>query len=134
MMYLMEGRKLLYAQVFNGRQKLLTLPLQAFFCGFLRVSFLFTRIYILGVKKHSCSASFCRKNDSRFDRKKEFEAMRQERELLFVICILDIDYSLNSIINWIAWKHNTHMQWWSRNFNKGEILAPSHLNILSIFF
>ena len=30
-MHLMEGRILLYAQVFNGRQKLLKLSLQTFF-------------------------------------------------------------------------------------------------------
>ena len=58
-MYLMEGRKLLYAQVFIGRQKLLKLLLQTLFlCGFLRVSFLFTLIYILGVKKHTWFNTF----------------------------------------------------------------------------
>ena len=48
-MYLMEGRKLLDAQVFNGQQKLLTLALQTFFCGFLRVLFLFRFLHKLGV-------------------------------------------------------------------------------------
>ena len=52
-MYLMEGMKLLDAQVFNGRQKLLKLSLQTFFCGFLRVLFLFTLSYLLGFKKHT---------------------------------------------------------------------------------
>ena len=33
-MYLMEGRKLLDAQVFNGQQKLLTLALQLFSVDF----------------------------------------------------------------------------------------------------
>ena len=80
-MYLMEGRKLLDAQVFNGGQKLLKPSLQSFFfCGFLRVLF-FSHFYIyLELKSIRCSTSFCRKNDSQFDRKKELEAMREERE------------------------------------------------------
>ena len=54
LMYLMKRRKLVYAQVFNGRQKLLKLSLKTFFsCGFLRVSFLFTLTYIFGVKKYT---------------------------------------------------------------------------------
>ena len=58
-MYLMEGRKLLHAQVFNGGQKLLKLSLQTFFfCGFLRVLFLFTLACILGVKKHTLFNKF----------------------------------------------------------------------------
>ena len=58
-MYLMEDRKLLYAQVFNGLQKLLKLSLQtSFFCGFLSVSFLFGLIYIHGVKKHTLFNKF----------------------------------------------------------------------------
>ena len=58
-MHLMEDRKLLYAQVFNGLQKLLKLSLQtSFFCGFLSVSFLFGLIYIHGVKKHTLFNKF----------------------------------------------------------------------------
>ena len=58
-MCLMEGRKLLYAQVFNRRQKLLKLSLETFFfCGFLRASFLFTLIYMLGLKKHALINKF----------------------------------------------------------------------------
>ena len=113
---------------------MLKLSLQSFFfCGFLRVLFLSHFYTYLELKSIRCSTSFCRKNDSQFDRKKELEAMRKEREWFFVCCISDIDYSLNSIIYWIAWRHSTHMQWWSRLFNKGEILAPNRLNILSIF-
>ena len=59
----MEGRKLLYAQVFYGRQKSLKLLLQTFFCGFLRV------YTYLELKNIPCSTSFGRKNDSQFDRK-----------------------------------------------------------------
>ena len=123
-MLLVEGRKLLDAQVFNGRQKLLKLSLQTFF------SMDFWEFCYLKLKNIRCSRSFCRKNDSQFDRKKELEAMREEREWFFVCCILDIGYSLNSIIHWMAWKHSAHIQWWSRFFNKGEMLAPSRLNIL----
>ena len=48
----MEGRNVLGAQVFNGRQKFLKLSLHTFFCGFLRVLFLFALSYIPRVKKH----------------------------------------------------------------------------------
>ena len=55
----MKGRKLLYAEVFNGRQKSLKLSLKtSFSCVFLRVLFLFTLIYILGVKKHTLFKTF----------------------------------------------------------------------------
>ena len=58
MMYLMEGRKLLDAQVFNRRQKLLKPSLQTFFYEFLGALFLFTLLYILGVKKHTLFNKF----------------------------------------------------------------------------
>ena len=46
-MYLMEGRKLLYAQVLNGRQKLLKLSLETFFfCGSFFESFVSFHTYI----------------------------------------------------------------------------------------
>ena len=60
--------------------------------------------------------------------------MRKEREWFFVCSKLDIYYSLNSIINWMAWTHSTRMQWWSRLFSKVEILAPNRLNISSLFY
>ena len=121
----MEGRKLLYVQVFNGRQKLLKLSLKTFFLWiFLKFHF-FPHLYTyLELKSIRCSTGFWGKNDSWFDRKKELEAMRERREWFFVCCILDIDYS---------WMHSTHMHWWNGLFNKREILAPSRLNILSIF-
>ena len=78
-MYLMESRKLLDAQVFNGRQKLLKPSLQTFFLWIFE-SFVSFHTYILELKSMCCSTSFCRKNDSQFDRKKELEAMREERE------------------------------------------------------
>ena len=49
-MLLMEGRNVLDVQVFNGRQKLSLEPF--FFCGFLRVLFLFALSYLPGAKKH----------------------------------------------------------------------------------
>ena len=57
-MCLMEGWKLVDAQVFNRRQKLLKLSFETFFCGFLRVLFLFTLSYILGFKKHTLLNKF----------------------------------------------------------------------------
>ena len=58
----------------------------------------FSDLYIYTeLKSIRCSTSFCRKNDSQFDRKKKLEAMREEREWFFVCCILDIDYTLNSM-------------------------------------
>ena len=79
LMYLMDGRKLLNLSL----QKL-------FFRGFLKFLFLFTILYILGVKKHTL---FCKK-DSQFDRRKR-QAIKEEKELFFVCYILDIYYSLN---------------------------------------
>ena len=87
----------------------------------------------LDLKSIRCPTSFCRKNDSQFDRKKELQAMMDEKEWYFVSYILDIYYLLNSIIHWIAWTDSKHMQWWSRSFDKGEIFAPNCLNILFIF-
>ena len=46
-----------------------------------------------------CLTSFCRKKESQFDRKKETQAMEEERELFFACYILDIYYSLNNIIH-----------------------------------
>ena len=66
-MYLIQGRKLLDALVFNGQQEIgkpiVTLQ-TLLFRGFLRFLFLFTLslLYIIGIKKHIyCSTSFCRK-------------------------------------------------------------------------
>ena len=56
-MYLMKRRKLVYAQVFNGRQKLLKLSLQTFFFLWIFKSFISFHTYILtyifGVKKYT---------------------------------------------------------------------------------
>ena len=78
----MEDRKLLDAQVFNRTAEIAETIVTNFFilCGFLRVLFHFTLSIILRFKKHSCSISFCRKNDSQFDKKKELQSMRDERE------------------------------------------------------
>ena len=69
-MYLIEGRKLLYDQVFNEKQRLLKLLLQTFFSvDFWEFSF-FSHLYTyVELKSIHCSTSFCRKNDSQFDRK-----------------------------------------------------------------
>ena len=45
-MYLMKRRKLVYAQVFNGRQKLLKLSLQTFFFLWIFKSFISFHTYI----------------------------------------------------------------------------------------
>ena len=87
----------------------------------------------LDLKSIRCSTSCSCKHGSQFDRKKELQAMRDEKEWFFVCYILDIYYSFNSIIHCIAWTHSKYMKWWSRPFNKGEILAPNRLNILSSY-
>ena len=80
-MHLIEGRKLLDPQVSNGRQKLLKLSLQTFFsvdfCEFCFFSNFYTYLELKSIRY---STSFCRRNDSQFDRKKELEAMREEKE------------------------------------------------------
>ena len=69
-MYLIEGRELLYDQVFNEKQRLLKLLLQTFFSvDFWEFSF-FSHLYTyVELKSIRCVTSFCRKNDSQFDRK-----------------------------------------------------------------
>ena len=59
-MYLMEGTELLDAHVFNRRLE--------------------TIVTYLKLKSIYYSTSFCRKIDNEFDRKKEMEVMREERE------------------------------------------------------
>ena len=86
-MYLMEGRKLLDTNVFHGRQE--------------TDNPIVTNIavpWVFELKSIHSPTSFCRKKYSQFDRKKEIEAMKEERNFLFVCYILDIHYSLNSII------------------------------------
>ena len=65
-MYLMEARNLLDTQVFNGRQK------KPFFLWIFEsfVSFLSHFYTYFELKSIRCSARFCRKKDSQFDRKK----------------------------------------------------------------
>ena len=55
----------------------------------------FSNLHIVPLRGIHCSISFYRKKDSQFDKKKEMEAMREEKEWLFVCYILDIYYSLN---------------------------------------
>ena len=69
-MYLIEGRKLLDALVFNGQQEIgkpiVTLQ-TLLFRGFLRFLFLFTLslLYIIGIKKHIyCSTSLSQKKNT----------------------------------------------------------------------
>ena len=80
-MLLMEGKNVLDAQVFNGRQKLLKLSLQPFFSVDFWEFCFFSHFHIyLELKSICCSTSFCSKKDSQFDRKKGLEGMRKERE------------------------------------------------------
>ena len=77
-MLLMEGRNVLDAQVFNGRQKL---SLEPFFSVDFWEFCIFSHFHIyLELKSICCSTSFCSKKDSQFDRKKDLEGMREERE------------------------------------------------------
>ena len=55
----MEGRKLLVAHVFDGRQEIAKLSLQTLlFRGFLTFLFLFTILYMLGAKRHALLNKF----------------------------------------------------------------------------
>ena len=86
---------MLDVQVFNGRQKWLKPSLQTFFLWIFE-SFVvsFDTLYILGVKKHTLF--------NKFLSQKFLEAIREEKEWFFVCCILDTDYELNSMNEWIA--------------------------------
>ena len=133
-MYLIKGKKLLDAQVFNGRQKLLKLPLQTFFCGFLRVLFLFTHSYILGFKKHTLFNKFLSQKQQPIWQEKRVAGCEGWKGMIFCMLYLwHIWFIEYSIIHWIAWTHSKYMKWWSRRFNKGEILAPNRLSILSSY-
>ena len=121
-MYLMEDRKLLDTQVFNGRQKLFKLSSQTFFSvDFWEFCFFSLFYTYLKLKSIRCSTSFCHKNNSLFDRKKELWG-KKGNAFLFVV-------SLTWIIHWIKWTHSTHMEWWSRLFNKREIMGPNRLKV-----
>ena len=74
----MEGRKLLDAHVLNGRQEIAK-HIVTNFRRFLKL-FLFTLLNILKLKSIHCSTSFCRKKENQLDRKKEIEAMGEERK------------------------------------------------------
>ena len=75
------------------------------------------------------STSFCRKKYSQFDSRKEMEAVREDREWMFVCYILDIYYSLHSIIHSIAWTHSiAHTSNDKAKFSiKLKFLHPTHL-------
>ena len=100
-----------------------------FFCAFFRVLVLFTLSYILRVKKHTLFNKFLSQEmTANLTGRKSWRLWwKKGNDFLYVV-------SLTLIIHWIAWTHSTHMQWWRRLFNKGEILAPNRLNILPIFF
>ena len=82
---------------------MLDLSLQTLmFRGFFIFLFIFTLLYMFGVKKYTLFNKFlsqkrqpiwCYEKDVRYEKK--------ESELFFVCQILDIYYSLNSIIYWI---------------------------------
>ena len=119
-MYLIEGRELLDAHYLMDDRKLLGLSLQTlFFRRFSRFLFLFTFLHILGVKKHTLF--------NKFLSQKRHPIYQEERDAGYegnmYICLLYV-VSLTYIVHCIA-LHSTHMQWWSRLFNKTEILAPS---------
>ena len=75
------------------------------------------------------STSFYRKKYSQFDSRKEMEAVREDRGWMFVCYILDIYYSLYSIIHSIAWTHSiAHTSNDKAKFSiKLKFLHPTHL-------
>ena len=97
-MYLMEGRKLLDAYVFNELLKIAK-PIVTYSVEFLYFCLISNFCTYLELKCVCCSKSFCRKKDSEFDRKKEMEAMKEERELVFACYILNIYCSLALLID-----------------------------------
>ena len=129
-MYVIKCRELLDAHVINERQKNVELSVRIGHCFSLDFwdLFFFTLLYILSF----CHTSFCPKEDIKFYRKKEIvEDLREEKEWFFVCYLLEIYYSFNSIIHWIEWTHSMHMQWWSKPFNKVEILVSNWPSIWS---
>ena len=67
------------------------------FWGFCFFSFFHT--YLELKRSIPSSTSSCRKKDSQFDRKKEMEALKEDRKLFFVCYVLNRHYSVNSIIH-----------------------------------
>ena len=76
----MEGRKLLEAHVFNGRQEIVkpTVAIIAFPWIF-EIFFHFTLLYTIGIKKHILFNKFLSQKNSHFDREKEMGVMKEER-------------------------------------------------------
>ena len=66
-MYLMEGRKLLDAQLFNRTAEIAKTIVINFFVDF-REFYCFSQFHTYLDLKSIGSTSFCRKNDSQFDR------------------------------------------------------------------
>ena len=86
----MEGRKLLDAHVYNGwheNTKPIVTNIIVPWIFEIFVSFHYFIHTYMELKSIHYLISFCRKKDSQYDRKKETEAMKEERELL-IFCIL----------------------------------------------
>ena len=86
---MMKNVYLLDAHVFNGRQEIAKpIVTNLLFHGFLRFLFLFTILYILGVKKHTLFKKFLSQKDSQFDRTKETYAMKEKVKVWLVkVCM-----------------------------------------------
>ena len=83
-----------------GDKKLLNLWLQAFLLrGFLKFSFLFTIVYLLGVKKHTLFNKFLLQKIITFLPLYPASPSSCQIGYLFACYSLDIYFSLNSIIH-----------------------------------
>ena len=83
-----------------GNKKLLNLLLQAFLLrGFLKFSFLFTIVYLLGVKKHTLFNKFLLQKIITFLPLYLASPSSCQIGCLFACYSLDIYFSLNSIIH-----------------------------------
>ena len=101
----MEGRKLPDTNVFDGRQEIVNLLLPTLlFRRFLRFLFLFTLLYTLGVKKYRLFKKFPSLKRQPIWQEERDGGYAGRNEIIFCIYILDIYYSLNSIIHWIDLK------------------------------
>ena len=107
---------------------MLKLPLQTFFLWILRVSFLFTLLYIFRVEKHMLFNKFLSQKWQPIVQEERVGCYEGRKGMIF--CML---YPWHRLLI-EQHEHIVHICNDGADFSiKGEILAPSRLNILSIF-
>lgn len=129
-MYLIEDRKLLDAYVFKGQQEVVKRTVTNFdfrlILCWLRFLIIFTLLSIRVIKKHTLfNKLLSQKIQSIWQQEGDGGCERR----MFVCYILDIYYSLHSIIHSIAWTHSiAHTSNDKAKFSiKLKFLHPAHL-------